>query len=114
MREDCRFSFSLPKSHISSLISHVSLKSVNSDLISAMEKFLRILFSRHFFPERILLLSVSFGIIINGWLTGAFEHPSAELYLRITISLLSACAFIFTYSINASRRNVRQLAVGAI
>jgi hypothetical protein len=79
-----------------------------------MNRLLRILFTRHFFPERILFLSISGGMLIDGWLTAVFKDYSVEACLRILISLLTASAFLFTYSKAASRKNVRALAIGAI
>ncbi len=79
-----------------------------------MDRLLRIFFTRYFFPERILFLSVAGGMAIDGWLTAVFKDLSPEVCLRIGLSVLAIGAFIFTYTKKASRKNVRVLAFAAI
>jgi PAS domain S-box-containing protein len=79
-----------------------------------MDRFLRLLFTRYLFPERILFLSVAGGMLIDGWLTAVFKDFSLQVCLRIIFSVLAICAFIFTYTKKASRKNVRWLAFLAI
>lgn len=79
-----------------------------------MDRFLRILFTRYFLPERILFLSVAGGMLVDGWLTAVFKDLSPEVCLRITLSILAIAAFLFTYTKKASKKNVRRLAFAAI
>jgi PAS domain S-box-containing protein len=79
-----------------------------------MHRVLRILFTRHFFPERILFLSVAVGMLVDGWLTAVFRDLAPEVCMRIGISLLAGAAFVFTYTKKASRKNVRRLAFAII
>lgn len=53
-------------------------------------------------------------MLIDGWLTEAFNTFSPEAFLRIAISLFAAISFLFTYRKSASRKNVRALAITAI
>ncbi|MEO5641948.1 MAG: PAS domain S-box protein [Bacteroidia bacterium] len=79
-----------------------------------MDRLLRIFFTRYFFPERILFLSVAGGMMIDGWLTAVFKDFSSEVILRIGLSLLALTALIFTYTKKASKKNIRLLAFLAI
>src|ERR1041385_2729528 len=79
-----------------------------------MNRFLRILFDRHFFPERILFLAVGGGMLFDGWLTAVFHEWSVESFLRIFISFLAGGAFITTYLKFATRKMMRRMALAAI
>lgn len=79
-----------------------------------MDRLLRIFFTRYFFPERILFLSVAGGMLIDGWLTAVFNNFSAEVCMRIGMCVLAIAAFIYTYNKRATKKNVRRLAFSAI
>ncbi|HET6990736.1 MAG TPA: hypothetical protein VFJ43_05405, partial [Bacteroidia bacterium] len=79
-----------------------------------MRRIFHFLFTRHFFPERILFISVAGGMLIDGWLTAVFKNWSPEVFLRIGISLIAAISFLFTYSKKATRKNVRRIAYCSI
>ncbi|CAN5142748.1 hypothetical protein BH09BAC5_BH09BAC5_16000 [soil metagenome] len=76
-----------------------------------MDKLFRILFSKHFFPERILFLAASCGILIDGWITGTLCHLSAEWILRVFICAAAVMALVFSFSKFANRNNIRLLAL---
>jgi PAS domain S-box-containing protein len=79
-----------------------------------MRRIFYFLFTRHFFPERILFLSITGGMLIDGWLTSVFKNWPTEALLRIVISLIAAVFFLFTYSKKLTRKNIRPIAYCSI
>lgn len=79
-----------------------------------MKRFIRILFSRHYFAERILFLAISAGVLLNGLLADVFAEWTGELALRVIVSLLAGAALVITYLPVATRVLVRRMAYAGI
>ncbi len=75
-----------------------------------MSRILQLLFSRHFFSERILFLAVAGIMLVDGWIIGIFNKLSTEVILRIAICAIACISFLFTYSKKTTRLNIKWLA----
>lgn len=79
-----------------------------------MKALISFLFSRRFISERILLLAMTGGMLMDGWISAAFSHWSTEALLRILVSFFAAIALAYTYIPSASRVVVRGIAYATI
>ncbi len=80
----------------------------------AMQKLLKLLLNRPFFPERILFISISGGMMLDGWASSSFKDLSIESILRIGISLFAGSSLAFAFSKKATVSNIRILAILSI
>lgn len=79
-----------------------------------MKSLFPLLFNKRFFSERILLLAMTGGMLLDGLLGTAFREWSTEAIVRILISFLSAIALVYTYLPSANRTIVRVTAYATI
>ncbi|HLG03968.1 MAG TPA: hypothetical protein VI731_10270, partial [Bacteroidia bacterium] len=79
-----------------------------------MERIFSRLFTRRYFPERILFLAVAGGMLIDGWIGAVFKDWSAGAWMRILVSVLALIALGITCADNTTRQQVRRMAYAGI
>lgn len=70
--------------------------------------------ARHHLPERLLFLTISGGLIFDGFINGTIIHLSDETILRVVFSVFTAASFVATLVVKLGRPTVRWMAYCAI
>jgi PAS domain S-box-containing protein len=69
---------------------------------------------RHHLPERLLFMTISGGLIFDGFISGTMNVLSDETILRVILSVLTGIAFLASLVLKLGRPTVRWMAYCAI
>jgi PAS domain S-box-containing protein len=69
---------------------------------------------RHHLPERLLFMTISGGLIFDGFISGTMQYASDETILRILFSLFNGAALLSTFAVKLGRPTVRWMAYCSI
>src|SRR5687767_8553175 len=70
--------------------------------------------TKHHLPERLLFLTISGGLIFDGFISGTMNTLSDETILRVIFSAFAGVAFLATIVMKLGRPTVRWMAYVAI